>query len=136
MLAKQQRLRRARDFALLSQKGWAVFAPFFTLRFRPSQQPTKVGFVASAKVFKTAVARNRVKRRMREVLRLLKAEWPLKFDLLFVLKPEILTSDFKLLTSSVQHTFKKIPEALAKPPTARKKMKARRKTSVVFQKEK
>jgi ribonuclease P protein component len=135
MLPKTQRLRRMRDFALLSQKGRAVFAPFFTLRLRQSQTPTKIGFVASAKVFKTAVARNRVKRRMREVLRLIKNDWPVNFDLLFVLKPDILTVDFKLLTSAVQHAFEKIPEAMTKPPQPRKP-KARRKTSVVFEKEK
>ena len=135
MLPKTQRLRRMRDFALLSQKGRAVFAPFFTLRLRPSQTPTKIGFVASAKVFKTAVARNRVKRRMREVLRLLKPDWPVNFDLLFVLKPDISTVDFKFLTAGVKHAFEKIPQAMTKPPQPRK-LKARRKTSVVFRKEK
>jgi len=134
MLPKPERLRRAKDFALLSQKGRAVFAPLFTLRLRPSQTATKVGFVASAKIFKTAVERNRGKRRMREALRLLKPEWPKNFDLLFVLKYEVLSADFQALTASVKHTLEKIPEAMTKPPQPRKP-KARRKTSVVFKSE-
>jgi ribonuclease P protein component len=90
MMPKTDRLRRAKDFALLSQKGRVVYSPFFALRLRPSEGATKVGFVTSTKVFKTAVKRNRAKRRMREVLRLMKSEWPKYFDLLFILKPEVL----------------------------------------------
>lgn len=131
MLQKDDRLRRARDFALLSQKGRVVYAPFYALRLRPSQGKTKVGFVASKKIFKTAVARNRVKRRLREVLRLLKPEWPTGFDLLFILKAEVLKAEFEALQISVRRSFEKIPETMSKPPTP-KKPKARKKSSVVY----
>jgi len=120
-----------KDFALLSQKGRPVFGPFFTLRFRQSQEPTKVGFVASAKIFKRANKRNLVKRRMREALRLVKEQWPKNMDLLFVAKPETMDANFEELKASVVHTFEKIPEAMAKPVKP-KKIKARRKTSVVY----
>lgn len=134
MLPKNERLRRAKDFALLSQKGRVVYSPFYALRIRSSQTPTKVGFVTSSKVFKTAVARNRGKRRMREVLRLLKSEWPKNMDLLFILKLELLKVDFKELESMVRRSFEKIPEAMQKPPAPRKP-KARKKSSVVFKNE-
>lgn len=135
MLPKAQRLRRAKDFALLSQKGRVVYSPFFALRLRPSQTPTKVGFVTSTKVFKTAVSRNRAKRRMREVLRLLKNEWPANMDLLFILKMEVLKADFTELQAAVRRSFEKIPEAMTKPPQPRKNIKARKKSSVVFRPE-
>lgn len=135
MLPKPQRLRRMRDFALLSQKGRPVYGPFFTLRFRQSQESTKVGFVASTKVFKRANKRNRVKRRMREVLRLTQDIWPKNFDLLFVIKAEVFDAPFEELVASVKHTFEKIPGALAQPIRPRNP-KARRKTSVVFRPEK
>lgn len=134
MLPKNERLRRAKDFALLSQKGRVVYSPFYALRLRPSQEATKVGFVTSAKVFKTAVARNRGKRRMREVLRLLKSEWPKNMDLLFILKLELLKADFEELQTMVRRSFEKIPEAMSKPPAPRK-MKARKKSSVVYKNE-
>lgn len=135
MLTRDDRLRRMRDFALLSQKGRPVFGPFFTLRFRQSQEKSKIGFVASAKLFKTAVVRNRAKRRMREVLRSAQEVWPVKMDLLFVLKPEVLTAEFTDLQASVRRTFEKIPDAL-KLPLKPRVMKARRKTSVVYKPEK
>lgn len=132
MLDKAQRLRRMRDFALLSQRGRVVFGPFFTLRFRVSQEATRVGFVASAKIFKTAVARNRVKRRLREALRLSKESWPVKMDLLFIARPEATDADFEALLAAIKRAFEKIPEALKEPPRPRKNLKARRKTSVIY----
>jgi ribonuclease P protein component len=131
MLPKTQRLRRAKDFALLSQKGRVVYSPFYALRLRQSQLATKIGFVTSSKVFKTAVLRNRGKRRMREVLRLVRKSWPANMDLLFILKPEVLKADAKDLEASVLRSFEKIPETLSQPPKP-KMIKARRKTSIVY----
>lgn len=121
-----------RDFALLSQKGRVVFGPFFTLRFRVSREATKVGFVASAKIFKTAVSRNRVKRRLREVLAIIREQWPVNIDLLFIIRPESREADFNTLVAAAKHTFEKIPEALKQPPKPRKNAKARKKTSVIY----
>jgi ribonuclease P protein component len=132
MLPKAERLRRAKDFALLSQKGRVIYSPFYALRLRPSQAATKVGFVTSAKIFRTAVKRNRAKRRMREVLRLLKSEWPKQIDLLFILKIEALDAESADLQSAVKRSFEKVPEALTRPPSPRKNLKARRKSSVVY----
>lgn len=132
MLPKQDRLRRAKDFALLSQKGRVIYSPFYALRLRPTQMPTKVGFVTSTKIFKTAVKRNRCKRRMREILRLLNNEWPKNVDLLFILKYEVLDAKHEELIASVKRSFEKVPEALSKPAAPRKNMKARRKTSVIY----
>lgn len=132
MLDKAQRLRRMRDFALLSQRGRVVFGPCFTLRFRPSQSPTRVGFVASAKIFKTAVARNRVKRRLREALRLVRPSWPENMDLLFIARPETTDAEFDVIVAAVKRVFEKIPEALKEPPRPRKNLKARKKSSVVY----
>ncbi|KAA0206714.1 ribonuclease P protein component [Candidatus Uhrbacteria bacterium] len=132
MLPKSDRLRRAKDFALLSQKGRVIYSPLYALRLRPSREATKVGFVTSTKVFKTAVKRNRAKRRMREVLRMLKTEWPKHVDLLFILKYDVLDAAFEDLQAAVRRSFEKVPEALSKPPVPRKNIKARRRTSVVY----
>ena len=131
MLPRALRLRRMRDFALLSQRGRPVFSATFTLRFRQSQEPTKVGFVASNKLFKRANKRNRAKRRMRAVLRETMASWPAHMDLLFILKPDVLTAPYPDLKTGVLRVFEKIPEALQQPAKPRQP-KARKKSSVVF----
>lgn len=124
-----------RDFALLSQRGRVVFGPNATLRFRVSGAPTRVGFVASTKIFKTAVSRNRVKRRLREALRALRPNWPQGMDLLFIARPETLAVPYDQLIASIKRTLEKIPDALKEPPKPRKNIKARKKTSVVFKHE-
>jgi len=135
MLPKPDRLRRMRDFALLSQKGRVVYGPFFTLRFRPSQAKTKIGFVATMKLFKLAVDRNRIKRRLREAIALIRDKWPKNVDILFIARPEAMTADFEEIKKSFLHAFEKMPEAMQKPIPMRKP-KAKKKSSVVFREEK
>jgi len=131
MLEKDKRLRKSRDFALLSQKGRVVYGSLFTLRFRQSEEATKVGFVASTKVFKRAADRNRAKRRLRAALRDLEAEWPKKYDLLFITKRDVITANYSDIKKQVQKSFAKIPEAMKRPPKKRKP-RAKKKSSIVY----
>lgn len=131
MLEKDKRLRKSRDFALLSQKGRVVYGDLFTLRFRKSEEATKVGFVASTKVFKRATDRNRAKRRLRAALRDLEAEWPKNYDLLFIAKRDVITADYGDIKERVQQSFEKMPEAMKRPPQKRKP-RAKKKSSVVY----
>lgn len=131
MLDKAKRLRKTRDFALLSQRGRVVYGTLFTLRFRKSEEPTKVGFVASTKVFKRASDRNRAKRRLRAALRSLEPKWPSMFDLMFIAKRDVLAADFDEIKRQVEHVFEKMPEAMKKPP-ANRRPRAKKKSSVVY----
>ncbi len=124
-----------RDFALLSQKGRVVYGALFTLRFRASEAPTKIGFVVSTKLYKRSHDRNRVKRRLREALRLLRGAWPEKQDLLFIARPEAKDAPFEQIKTAVLSAFEKMPEAALKP-IPKRKPKAKRKTSVVYKEQK
>jgi len=64
-----EKLRHRRDF-LAAASGTKAPAPAFVLqvRARPDNGPVRVGFTVSRKVG-TAVERNRVRRRLREVVR-------------------------------------------------------------------
>ncbi len=120
-----------RDFALLSQKGRVVYGPLFTLRFRASEAPTRVGFVVSTKIYKRAHDRNRTKRRLREAIRLLQASWPEKQDVLIIARPEARDAPFEDIRAAILRSFEKMPEAALKP-IPKRKPKAKKKTSVVF----
>lgn len=134
MLPKTHRLRRMRDFALLSQKGRVVYGPFFTLRFRASKEPTRIGFVVSTKLYKRAHDRNRTKRRLREAVRLLRPVWPENHDILLIARPEARDGAFEDIKAAIVHAIEKLPEAALKP-IPKRKPKAKRKTSIVFQPE-
>jgi ribonuclease P protein component len=117
MLPKPKRLTKHRDFLKIAAKGHVVFGPLATLRIRSvKDEPTKVAFITSTKVFKKAVDRNRAKRRMREAVRLLWGELPQNSHLLFVLKPECRTVAWEAMIQEVGRMISRIPEALQKPP--------------------
>ncbi len=131
MLPKTHRLRRMRDFALLSQKGRVVYGPFFTLRFRASDAPTRLGFVVSTKIYKRAHDRNRTKRRLREAVRLLQISWPERQDILLIARPEARDAPFEDIKAAVLRAFEKMPEAALKP-IPKRRPKAKKKSSVVY----
>lgn len=65
MLPKQKRIQK-KNFPSLSGKGRSFFADQITLRIIPQQEKTfsKASIVVSKKVLKTAVGRNRIRRRV------------------------------------------------------------------------
>ncbi len=69
MLKKENRLGKTSEIQKILSKGKGVFNPFFTIKFLPSSNEKKFTVVVSVKVFKKAVARNRLKRIVREYLR-------------------------------------------------------------------
>jgi ribonuclease P protein component len=69
MLKKVNRLAKAKDIQKAFARGRTFFNPFFTVKFVPSPKPSRFTVVVSTKVFKNAVARNRLKRIIREYLR-------------------------------------------------------------------
>lgn len=116
MLPQKHRLRHEKDFARLSVKGRPLYGPFCVLRaWKSGSNPSKIGFVASGKIFKTAVLRNRLRRRLREAFRPLLPTVPPGYDMTFVARPELLKADFKEIQASLVHLIAKLPEEMAKP---------------------
>lgn len=142
MLPAPQRLKKTKDFALMATKGRSIFGPLATLRVRldtkpPKSKPgsvsderegspSKIGFIVSTKVFKRAVKRNLAKRRFRSAVRELLPQIPSGYHLLFILKPETLTEDYKIIKDEIARMISKIPETMSKPiklsPRAKKEM--------------
>lgn len=116
MLPKKNRLRHEKDFARLSVKGRPLYGPFCVLRaWKSGSKPSKVGFVASGKMFKTAVLRNKLRRRIREAFRPLLKTVPDGYDMTFVARPEAEKADFKELQASLAHLIEKLPSEMEKP---------------------
>lgn len=89
MLSRENRLTRMKDFEILFKEGGFVGANHVTAkiwRVEPEKYPRrdykitdlKIGFIVSKKISKRAVDRNRIKRQMREVVRLLLKEGKIK----------------------------------------------------------
>jgi ribonuclease P protein component len=68
----------------------------------------RAAVVVSKKVHKSAVVRNRIRRRLYEQVRLAHAESPLKVDIVFVVQNEVVAhTDIDKLTQEVQQLLKK-----------------------------
>ena len=69
MLKKVNRLAKAKEIAAAFARGRTFFNPFFTVKFLSAKTGRQFTVVISTKVFKKAVARNRLKRLIREEIR-------------------------------------------------------------------
>ena len=94
---------------LVTAKVWRVTPEQFPRR-QYSRDDLKIGFVVGVKISKSAVKRNRVKRQMREVVRLLLKEGKLKtgFMIAIMAKKEILDQEYAAIEADVESILKKI----------------------------
>lgn len=114
MLPLENRLKRMKDFEILFKEG--VFANSSLVqakiwRIDPVKYPRrkytindlKIGFVVGTKIDKRAVVRNRLKRQMREAVRLLLKDKKLKsgFMILFMAKKEVIGKEYKEIERSM-----------------------------------
>lgn len=125
MLKQENRLKKVRDFNLLMDKGKWINSPNFSLKvlelaenrdyFPKNEDPDKfekqlkIAFTVGLKVSRKAVERNRLKRQMREVVRLVDQEKGLGIGkhLLFVAKPSALGLDFSKISEEIKLLLKK-----------------------------
>ena len=70
MLTKKNRLHTHKEIKMTFARGRAFFSPYFLGKFQSSPSETKkFTIIVSTKVSKKAVVRNRIKRVLREVLK-------------------------------------------------------------------
>ena len=109
-----------KDFKILYKEGWFVNGELITAkvwkiniekypRRKYSESDLKVGFVVSVKVSKKAVVRNRIKRQMREVARLLLKEDKLRsgFMVALMAKQDVVGKEYVEIEKSVLEVLKK-----------------------------
>ena len=86
MLSKKYRFHSRGGVRYVYQKGKTVRTPRMSLVFVKNERGfTRVGVVVSKKVEKTAVGRNRIRRRVYEAIRLNMDKLPKEVDYVFVI---------------------------------------------------
>ena len=101
MLPRDQRLRAHRDFQRVYRYGRSWAHPLLAAHVLPQPQGCRVGISVSKKVGK-AVRRNRVRRRLRELLRAALPEWKTGFDLVVVARAAAAEAEFAALGEALQ----------------------------------
>ena len=120
MLQQDNRLRKLRDFNLVLKHGNWVNGQFLDIKtlelakntkFFPEkedvdsfQNQLKLAISVGVKVHKSAVKRNRARRQIREVLRLLLKDGAIKngYYILVVAKKDVLTKDYATISQEIK----------------------------------
>lgn len=69
MISQKHRLSKTADVKKTTARGRSFFNPYFVIKTLPAEKETKITIIASVKVSKKAVDRNRLKRVIREEIR-------------------------------------------------------------------
>jgi ribonuclease P protein component len=94
-------LSRPQDFAALQGSGTIRSHPLLTARFlRTDLETTRFG-LATGRKLGTAVVRNRVRRRLREVLRAMAPSFQPGWDVLIIARPGIVDTDHATLVQAL-----------------------------------
>ena len=119
MLPESNRLRSKRDFKLAYKKGRSFVNPMLVLYVRPTRgDACRIGFSISKKLG-GAVERNRIKRRLREVLRANAAKLSPGFDVILVGRGRLKDASFQSMAIAVADLLQRArllvdnPEAIA-----------------------
>lgn len=108
MLPSPFRLRREQDIDRLFRGGRSVHGVYTWIRFAPNRlAASRATVVAGLKVHKKAVHRNKLKRRLREVIRRHWEGLREGFDIVVMVKPEALKADFKELETDIGSVFRR-----------------------------
>ena len=95
MLPKPNRLTKKKDFERVIKQGKGVGGVFLILKFvKQGLSENRVGFVVSKKISNKAVVRNKVKRRLREAVRMSLSNLKPGYDLVFFTKKGIEEKEF------------------------------------------
>lgn len=106
MLKAQNRLRKRKEFAYIYRKGEKFYTENFTLYKIFSKHTTpKIGFSVNNKVGK-AVVRNKIKRRLREIMRTYVGSIR-NCNLIIVVKPTITELNFQSIKIEINQLLKK-----------------------------
>jgi ribonuclease P protein component len=89
------------EFQALFQRGRRIDRPALIVLWRETREPTRAGFAVSRQL-KSAVQRNRARRRLREAYRAARDAAPAQVALVVVGRPAALTEPFVALAGQLR----------------------------------
>jgi len=108
MLPKENRLKKNKDFEKVFKEGKGFKEDLLVLKkVKNNLKNSRFGFVVSKTFFKKATLRNKIKRRLRELVRIKLNEIKKGIDVVIIAKPGLETKDFQEIKEIVNKLFKK-----------------------------
>lgn len=107
MLDKINRITKKKDFEAIFKAGKSVRGKYLTLSvLENGLNKSRFAFVASLKVSKKAVMRNKIRRRLSEIVRLNSDKIKPGYDFVFIAQPGIEKQGFDEIKSAVLKCLK------------------------------
>ena len=108
MLPKVNRLKKNKEFERVFKKGQSFREAFLILKVVVSSfKNSRFGFIVSKKVSKKSSLRNKIKRRLRGLVRARLKKITRNTDNLLIAAPGLETKDFQEMEKTVDKLFKK-----------------------------
>jgi len=108
MLAQKYRLSKQSDFKLIFQQGKKIFGPFFIIRYLPNNlENSRFTVIVSNKISKKATVRNKIKRQLREIIRLNLSKFKYNNDIIITVLSAAVKEDYLNLEKNYLELLKK-----------------------------
>ena len=109
MLNKNNRLTCRHDFERVFKTGQGMFCEIMGIKTAPNQlNVSRFGIVVSAKISKKAVERNKIRRRIREVIKKHLPDIKSGYDIVIIARQKILNKKFQEIEKNIISGFKKL----------------------------
>ena len=106
MLPKNNRLKKKKYFENIFKRGRSVKEDLLSFKWRPNGlKVSRFGFIVSQKVSKKATVRNKIKRRLREILKLNLPRLEKGIDGIFIAFPGSEERNFYDMEASIKNIF-------------------------------
>ena len=103
MLSSQNRLRKSKDIESVLKKGFKFKEGSLVLRVAGNKSAkTRFAFIVSGKVSKKAVIRNKIRRRLSEIIRLCMPNMAQGIDLIVIALPSSASREFSEIKSATE----------------------------------
>jgi len=108
MLSRENHLKKKKEFEKIYKQGKIIIGDFLFLKIIKNNLNTNhFGWVVSLKVSKKAVARNRIRRRLKEISRENSKDIKPGFNILIIAKPNIINKEFQEIKKELEELFQK-----------------------------
>ncbi|MFC1629966.1 ribonuclease P protein component [Patescibacteria group bacterium] len=108
MLSQKHRLLKKKDFDRVFKKGKGVKQNFLFMKWAKNDLPvSRFGFIVGKKTSKKAPLRNKIKRRMREIIRANLSRIEKGIDIVFISRAGLTKNSFSQLEENIKTAFKK-----------------------------
>ena len=99
-------LSRPQDFAALQREGTTRSHPLLSVRFRRTDLETTRFGLSTGRKLGGAVVRNRVRRRLREALRVMAPSFQPGWDVLIIARPALVEADHDALVGALSRLLR------------------------------